>query len=847
MRGVFNQYGLMSCIQPLYVITMLVFTLQVHATDIDTCAICQKDHYCSGGSMNECPFASESAESSTLRTECICKSGYFGTIAESGGTCDSCPENTYCGGGAQNEGCFTHAISPRGSTSKSDCTCSEGYYEESDGNCELCPSGSYCVGDGYKKECPDKTTTEDGATQESSCSCISGNSGSRNGVECTPCVPGKYKVDGGIGTCTPCPVNTYSSVFGSNSQENCLSCPLNSVSDKGKTGIQDCKCGPGFFGDDGATCKQCTEGTYKSQRGSADCTPCAVDTYSTILGATTSDVCEACPTNTASPKGSDQLVDCRCEPGFTADENGVICTSCKAGTFKSDAGTSSCTQCNEDTFSQTLKATTVDTCQACPSGSFSQYGSSALEDCICSPGYFGSATSQCSPCPTGTTSPQSGMESCTDCGVGTYQPNEAYSGECIDCPSHSSSSVRSGTLQHCQCIDGYKGDVNNCVKCTSGFFCTGGVEYACPINANSLEMSDHITDCKCMPGYHGDIRADDDDTPCQMCTADFYCSGEHFSSMCPNNSSSLEGSAEITDCMCDGGFQGEPGGPCEICPVDTYCNTGTLSICPVHSASIRQSDSASDCSCLAGYFGVNGGECEVCFENKFCLGGEETNNCPEHSVSLSGSKSSTDCICKPGWYQSGSVCLSCPVDHFCHAGEVNACPAGTTSTANSKKVQSCECKAGYTGNSDAIECHSCAIGTYKQNTGEGACSVCTENTYSITSASDSITDCLACPDTTTSTEGSDMKTSCICKPGYYGNSGTDCAACPTGTYKQKAGDSDCIPCPVDTFQDQTGQMFLSSCKVCPDNSKSELGSGLYTDCGCVSGYYDKHPESNLFR
>ena len=191
-KGVFDRYLFMSCVQPLYVLIMLTTTLQVQANDADTCEVCPANSFCSGGNMNECPFASASQAGSTLRTECYCIPGYFGTTGFSAGTCNQCPPNSYCGGGEEkgssSTGCPEFAESSEGSTSQSDCVCSAGYYEESEGNCDLCPIGSYCTGDGDEQDCPLYTITQTtGATQLTDCQCLKGTSGNANGVECTPC------------------------------------------------------------------------------------------------------------------------------------------------------------------------------------------------------------------------------------------------------------------------------------------------------------------------------------------------------------------------------------------------------------------------------------------------------------------------------------------------------------------------------------------------------------------------------------------------------------------------------------------------------------------------------------
>ena len=304
---------------------------------------------------------------------------------------------------------------------------------------------------------------------------------------------------------------------------------------------------------------------------------------------------------------------------------------------------------------------------------------------------------------------------------------------------------------------------------------------------------------------------------------------------------------DITDCVCNGGFEGDAGGPCTICPIDTFCINGELGICPMHSVSKTQSDSVLDCNCIEGYYGDNGGECTICPQNTYCPGGENKFECHTNSLSQQGSKESSACICKTGWYEDeNGSCLSCPEGSWCHAGNSHVCPIGTSSPANSKSVQNCQCKEGYSGQSNGIECQSCAIGLYKTDIGPGTCTDCSENTFSVTPASSKSTDCLSCPANMISMPGSALLTSCKCQTGYFGTNGGSCDPCPKGTYQEKTGAAECSLCPAKHFQPDIGQVLSSTCKPCPFNSDADAGSGDYTDCGCIGGYYDKHDTTEIF-
>jgi len=65
----------------------------------------------------------------------------------------------------------------------------------------------------------------------------------------------------------------------------------------------------------GSACIDCAPGKYKEAAGSAVCDSCGAGKYSGQIRATTSMACMACPENSVSPDGSDQVEDCLCKAG----------------------------------------------------------------------------------------------------------------------------------------------------------------------------------------------------------------------------------------------------------------------------------------------------------------------------------------------------------------------------------------------------------------------------------------------------------------------------------------------------------------------------------------------------
>ena len=76
----------------------------------------------------------------------------------------------------------------------------------------------------------------------------------------------------------------------------------------------------------------CVAGKFKPSIGADACTNCSIGTYSTIVGASSQDVCANCPSQTQSPLGSDQLTDCICilghaPPGSNKFKVGALVTA----------------------------------------------------------------------------------------------------------------------------------------------------------------------------------------------------------------------------------------------------------------------------------------------------------------------------------------------------------------------------------------------------------------------------------------------------------------------------------------------------------------------------------------
>ena len=159
------------------------------------------------------------------------------------------------------------------------------------------------------------------------------------------------------------------------------------------------------------------------------CVPCDVGFYKTYHGNTG---CSACPSDATSTQGSDELVDCQCNPGFTGS-NGGSCAACNTGKYKITIGPAICTDC--------------------PTGATSAQGSDALEDCKCNLGFTGPNGIPCSACVSGKYKDTIGSVVCTSC------------------PTNATSAEGSDALNDCQCNAGFTGaNGGTCTDCGTGTY-----------------------------------------------------------------------------------------------------------------------------------------------------------------------------------------------------------------------------------------------------------------------------------------------------------------------------------------------------------------------------------------
>ena len=623
----------------------------------EECSACSagtyKDMVGSEACVNLCPANSDSPPGSVAITDCRCNAGFTGAYGEA---CTACEAGTFkaSSGSETCTGCPQNTFSPPASVDDSACTCNKGYTGI---DCHACGAGKFkhvtgadecvdCVAGKYSTSvgadtahtcvaCPAHSTTlSAGSTAETSCECKAGFIGPAGGP-CVICKSGKYEVGG---TCVDCPEG-HTSAPGSASSEACLEV-----------------CPPGSFGPHGGPCEACEEGKFKATPGADPCV-------------------DQCPANTNSASGSDAVTDCVCNAGYTADADGQECTACPAGSFKEEKGATKCDACEAGTYSSATASVSSDACVTCPANSASAAGSAAANDCVCEPGHTGANGGPCEPCPPGTFKEDIGAGECTLCESGTYSKasGAASKDTCTLCSAVSSSKSGAGSTT-CECNAGYTGpDLGPCDPCPAGTYkdiAGSGVCVECHDQSSSPAGSTQTSDCACNPGHT--ITDDDTCEPCPMGTfKDTW--GSDACSACRANSVSPAGSAASDECVCDAGYAAaEDGASCVPCAAGSYKEapgSAPCQSCPDTTHSSAGSTEVTDCVCNKGYEGPGGGPCDPvepikcdpgftgsedgtcqpCPSGTFkpATGSEACIVCPEHSSSEEGA---SECFCSPGYW-----------------------------------------------------------------------------------------------------------------------------------------------------------------------------------------------------
>jgi len=116
---------------------------------------------------------------------------------------------------------------------------------------------------------------------------------------CATCVPGYYLSGSACAACAP-------GSYCSGGLADALPCPTGASSPLASSVISQCYCPPGWTGNNGTTCSECSASHY-------------------CPGATGNSVC---PSGSTSPVGSMSIANCTCSPGYVGQNAAAACSEC---------------------------------------------------------------------------------------------------------------------------------------------------------------------------------------------------------------------------------------------------------------------------------------------------------------------------------------------------------------------------------------------------------------------------------------------------------------------------------------------------------------------------------------
>lgn len=346
-------------------------------TETTLCVDCPENHYCYGGGHKaRCVDNAVSPSQSVSPDKCFCDWGWEGVKNQA---CVKCVSPTFCYNGILAQ-CPEGSYSEELSWDVKNCSCVAGRWGPPGGPCVACAAGKY--------------------KQDPGCSVCTDLIDS----DCLKCADGTASnTVARVGVCDLCPGGSYSGPVGSTA---CVVCPIGTFS---TTGSKNCtKCTLGWWAPPNSTeCTPCPKNTYLDVEGKGsveDCIPCPLGTVSAILG-NSDPACSACPVGTFQLEG----VCTACPAGKYSSRASVECSICPVGTY-SAASASICTECDAGSYAATNGSTE---CELCTPGAFAEFKVSS--SCtLCTKGYYTDyeGAEECEMCNRGLFSPEGSSEVC---------------------------------------------------------------------------------------------------------------------------------------------------------------------------------------------------------------------------------------------------------------------------------------------------------------------------------------------------------------------------------------------------------------------------------------------------
>eukprot|EP00961_Rhodomonas_salina_P037329 501695-Rhodomonas_salina.1 len=749
-----------------------------------TCFQCPAGYWCDDERQIKCPDNSTSLIGSSNLTDCFCVPGF----ATNGSECEVCPVTKYCPGHGEVVDCPLYATSPAGSIEVDDCYCSEGWASLADGSCEpIC-------GDGISQEieaCDDGGRAPlDGCS--ANCTVERGwicRYGSLDGPDvCVPLCGDGYRLESEQSV-TDC--DDGNTIDGDGCSFYCtIECGFvcaQAIAVNGSSAdVCIAQCGDGIR----ANTEECDDGNSDDYDGcSASCIIEDLAGWQCTMPSCSQSEC-SCGWNCSDDTGA--LCTSSCGDGILAS-NSV--EQCDDGNFVNGDGCSdACTI--EDGWYVPIARPCNTSILAPICGDGRRLGDEECDDgnLWCWDGCSDACTVEC-----GWTCEQNlGGDTCSAvCGDGLSRGGEA-------------------------CDDGNTEDNDGCSElCTieDGFVCAGAEDLTC--NAINSECSPGA----CGTGQRGPVKECDDGN---------LDNGDGCNSLCQiERGWSCVGGITADNCTvggCGDGLRAQGIEGCDDANLDNL--DGCSSTCTVESGWICERGCGQvhdDCVCDAGYGYDNAGRCVPCEIGSYKseVGQASCTVCPPGSTTLDTTSTSYDeCTCGDGFVVEDDGCLD--IDEC-----ASLVPCASNATCeNTPGSFACNCEPGYGNTAGGLACRVCEPGSYRGSYGTGECFLCAAGKFSNNYGQVEQTDCLLCPENTTSLAGS---SSCDCAPGFFFENGK-CVECPAGTYSAELGSLLCLSCP----EGSTSKARSASC-IC---------AAGYQDTGglcvpCKSGTFNSEPGSDV--
>lgn len=485
----------------------------------------------------------------------------------------------------------------------------------------------------------------------------------------------------------------------------------------------------------------CAAGAYTSVSAEASCASCEPGKFQDAQGQTT---CKPCEQGSYCPAGASVALPCK-EGTYSGGDDGAISSEGDIGSWEGGSGDYAIWEggsgddgmgdaSNSSSLAPVLpgRLWSADQCTATDPGFYATTGS--IKQTVCSPG---------------TVAPNASMGACVNCAAGSFQdePGKKVCKPCVPgsyCPEAASAPLpcKEGTYSNATDLS----SANECIHSDPGFYAVTGSVTQTPCSPGFAAPSRKMGSCtKCAAGTFQD---GDGETVCKPCTPGSFCrEGAGAALPCKEGTYSSGTDLRSAD---------------ECTPSDPgfYAVTGSMEQTPCSPGSVAPQGSMRSCiKCAAGKFQEVEGmtACDVCSQGSYCPQGSASElPCPAGTFGgITGMQSREQCEVTPAGSSSG-IGASAPTP----------CSPGYYTSSNFSAVCTACSDGKYQRDSGATGCIGCTEGHYCSVISQNACG---ENTYNPKRDSHQVTDCVRCPERT-STLGINNAVSleaCSCSAQYY--------------------------------------------------------------------------------